>query len=145
MPQRTSSSIHIAASAGEVMAVIADFPRYPQWADGIKRAEVAAATDGRADTVRFRLDAGVLRDDYTLAYTWHGDDGVDWELSEAGTVITGMSGSYVLRPVAGGTDVDYALAVDVRIPLPGMLKRRAERTIISTALSGLRKRVEGGG
>ena len=38
----------------------------------------------------------------------------------------------------------YDLAVDVRIPLPGMLKRRAEKTIIETALKGLRDRAEAG-
>ena len=32
--------------------------------------------------------------------------------------------------------------MDVRVPLPGMLKRRAEKVIIDTALKGLKARVE---
>jgi hypothetical protein len=39
--------------------------------------------------------------------------------------------------------VTYELAVAVRVPMPGMLKRRAEKIIIDTALKGLKTRAEG--
>jgi len=39
--------------------------------------------------------------------------------------------------------VSYELAVGLRMPMPGMLKRRAEKTIIETALKGLKARTEG--
>jgi hypothetical protein len=38
--------------------------------------------------------------------------------------------------------VTFELTVGVRIPVIGMLKRRAEKTIIDTALKGLKLRVE---
>ena len=53
-----------------------------------------------------------------------------------------MSGGYLLADQWRGTEVTYELAVDIRIPMLGMLKRRAEKTIIDTALKGLKKRVE---
>lgn len=143
MPDRTSSSITVDAPPPDVMAVVADFPRYPEWADGIKEAEVVAAGD-RAERVRFTLDAGVIRDTYVLAYTWNGDDAVEWDLSEAGRIVSGMSGSYRLAGDGARTHVVYELAVEIAIPMPGMLKRRAEKTIIDTALRGLKKRVESG-
>lgn len=143
MSERTSSSITVDAVPADVMAVIADFPRYTEWADGITEAEVVAAGDGgRAERVRFTLDAGVIRDTYVLAYTWSGDASVEWDLAEPGRVVSGMSGSYRLAGAEPGTEVVYELAVDVAIPMPGMLKRRAEKTIIGTALKGLRNRVE---
>lgn len=37
----------------------------------------------------------------------------------------------------------YYLAVDLMIPMLGMLKRKAERVIMDTALKELKKRVEG--
>ena len=37
----------------------------------------------------------------------------------------------------------YELAVDVRIPMIGMVRRKAEKRIIDTALKGLKQRVEG--
>ena len=125
------------------MAVIADFAAYPQWASGVRAAEVlAAGPGGRADRVRFTLDAGVIRDSYVLAYTWHDDEEVYWELAERGTAVTEMSGAYLLTETGAGTEVTYQLAVGLAVPMPGPLRRRAEKTIIDTALKGLRSRAE---
>lgn len=145
MADRTTSSVTVAAPRADVMAVIADFASYPKWASALRSAEVLGRDgEGRASRVRFGLDAGVVKDSYVLSYDWDGDVGVRWNLAEPGSVITALSGGYVLADADGGTEVTYDLAVDVRIPMPGMLKRRAERTIIDTALKGLRDRAEAG-
>jgi hypothetical protein len=124
------------------MGVIADFGAYPGWATGIRSAEVLASqADGRAERVRFSLDAGVIKDSYVLLYNWDGDAVVRWQLAEAGSVVTEMSGEYQLAENAQGTQVRYELTVGTRVPL-GLLKRRAERTIIETALKGLKSRAE---
>jgi len=145
MADRTTASIAVAAPRADVMAVIADFAAYPEWAAAVRSAEVVDRDQGgRARLVRFRLDAGVIKDSYVLAYDWDGDHGVRWDLAEPGSVITALSGGYRLAEAEAGTKVTYDLAVDVRIPMPGMLKRRAEKTIIDTALKGLRDRAEAG-
>jgi ribosome-associated toxin RatA of RatAB toxin-antitoxin module len=142
MADQTSSSIVIAAPAARVMDVIADFPAYPDWAQGMKRAEVKESfPDGRAKDVYFEIEATPIKDSYTLAYDWHGDRSVSWHLVQ-GKMLKAMEGSYTLAPQVGGTEVTYRLAVDVSIPMIGMLKRRAEKVIIDTALKGLKKRVE---
>lgn len=143
MADRTSASITINASVPEVMAVIADFPAYPGWAEGIAAAEVlSTAEDGRAEQVRMTLEAGPINDTYVLAYDWRGDSAVHWSLAEPGTMLTGMTGAYRLTPCEGGSEVTYELAVDVRIPMIGMVRRKAEKRIIETALKGLKRRVE---
>jgi ribosome-associated toxin RatA of RatAB toxin-antitoxin module len=148
MADRTESSIDIAATPGEVLDVIADFDSYPHWATEVKKVQVLTEEgDGWADQVQFTLDAGAIKDTYTLDYDWDvHEDGtgvVSWSLVEA-TVLKSMNGSYTL--VAKGNDettVTYRLAVDVKIPMLGMLKRKAEKVIIDTALKSLKKRVEG--
>jgi hypothetical protein len=126
------------------MSVIADFAAYPDWATGVRSAEIiSSGADGRPAAVRFELDAGVIRDRYTLAYRWEGDAAVRWDLSQPGSMISEMSGGYLLAGDGGGTRVTYELAVGLRVPMIGMLKRRAEKTIIDTALKGLRSRAEG--
>lgn len=143
MASGTSSAILIAAPRAAVMAVIADFTAYPQWASAVRAAEVLGEEgDGRAGRVRFTLDAGVVKDTYTLGYDWDGDASVHWHLAEPGSVISAMDGGYVLADQAGATQATYELSVDIRIPMPGLLKRRAEKTIIDTALRGLKNRVE---
>ncbi|PRX97027.1 SRPBCC family protein [Allonocardiopsis opalescens] len=145
MADRTRSSITINAGTADVLAVIADFPRYPEWADGVKDAGVESVDgEGRPERVRFALDAGVIKDRYVLAYDWTAD-GVRWRMAEPGSVLAELAGGYTLRGSGGRTEVEYELAADIAIPLPGLVKRQAERRIVDTALKGLKRRVERGG
>ena len=144
---RTTSDIVVEATPQEVMTVIADFGSYPEWATGVRSADVVGSrgADGRPDRVHFVLDASPISDEYDLGYTWDGDRSVAWTLVEPGSMLTGMDGAYELAPApGGGTTVTYQLAVDVKVPLLGMLKRKAEKVIIDTALKGLKQRVERG-
>ena len=76
----------------------------------------------------------------TLAYTWS-DDEVSWHLV-SGRSIKAMDGSYRLQATTVGTDVDYALSIDIDVPLLPVLKRKAEQVLIDTALRALKTRVE---
>ena len=142
MAEQTTSSIVIDADPAAIMAVISDFDAYPVWAQGVKKADVVEqGGDGRPERVFFELDASPIKDSYTLAYDWHGDDSVTWTLVE-GKMLKAMDGAYELAARGDGTEVTYRLAVDISIPMIGMLKRKAEKVIIDTALKGLKKRVE---
>ncbi|MFE3517330.1 SRPBCC family protein [Streptomyces sp. NPDC059166] len=144
MAEHTSSSITIDAAPADVMGVIADFARYPEWTGEVKEAEILATDDqGRAEQVRLVLDAGAIKDDHVLAYTWNSEYEVDWTLVKS-QMLRALDGSYALAPLGDGerTQVTYRLAVDVKIPLLGMIKRKAEKVIIDRALAGLKKRVE---
>ncbi|HET7761494.1 MAG TPA: SRPBCC family protein [Phycicoccus sp.] len=147
MADRTRSSVEIAAEPGAVLDVIADFERYPEWAGQVKESTVLTEDgDGWADQVEFTLDAGVIKDQYVLEYDWDvAEDGtgvVAWHLVRA-TLLKGLTGTYTLELAGPGTRVTYDLEVDLTMPMIGMLKRKAERHIISTALTELKKRVEG--
>jgi hypothetical protein len=145
MADQSTQSITIHAEPASVMAVIADFDNYPLWAGSVKRAEVLDnGADGRARRVAFTLDAGVVRDQYELEYEWSGVGRVDWRLLKA-QMMRAQEGSYVLeRTGDGATLVTYSLSVDLVIPMLGLLKRKAERIIMDTALKELKKRVESG-
>jgi ribosome-associated toxin RatA of RatAB toxin-antitoxin module len=148
MADRTVSSIVVDAAPAAVLEVIADFEKYPDWTGAVKQVTVLQREDdGRGSQVRFVLDAGAIRDTYVLEYTWDfAEDGtgtLSWALVES-TVLKALDGAYVLSEVAGGTDVRYSLAVDLRIPMLGMLRRKAEKAIIDAALNELKKRVESG-
>lgn len=143
MADRTSSSITVKAGKAEIMAVIADLEAYPRWASGIRELTVQeTGKDGRAKRARLTFDGGPFSDTVGLAYGWEDDDRVTWELAEPGTVVTGLHGTYDLAEKGGVTEVTYELAVDVRIPVIGMVKRKGEKRIIDSALKGLKRRVE---
>ena len=146
MADRTESSIDIAAVPGQVLDVIADFESYPEWATEVKKVSVLTEEgDGWADQVKFTLDAGAIKDTYVLDYEWDvvedGTGVVSWSLVSA-QVLKAMNGSYTLSSDGAGTKVTYRLAVDVKIPMIGLLKRKAEKVIVDTALKELKKRVE---
>jgi ribosome-associated toxin RatA of RatAB toxin-antitoxin module len=143
MAEQTTSNIVISANPASIMGVIADFDAYPSWAQGVKKAEVVEdGTNGRAKQVYFELDAAPIKDAYTLSYDWRGDDSVTWTLVK-GKMLKAMNGAYELRGHGDdSTEVTYRLAVEISIPMIGMLRRKAEKVIIDTALKGLKKRVE---
>ncbi|MGH3353531.1 MAG: SRPBCC family protein [Nocardioides sp.] len=142
MADQTTSTIVIEATPSAVMAVIADFKSYPVWAKGMQEVSVVeTGVDGRAEEVRFVLDVAPIKDEYTLAYDWDDDRQVTWSLVK-GNLLRSMDGAYVLRDLGGRTEVTYRLALDLSIPLIGMLKRKGEKVLIDTALRGLKQRVE---
>ena len=142
MADQSTQSIVVDAPAADVMAVIADFPAYPQWAASVKKVEVLEeGPEGRARRVRFAIDQAMIRDEYVLEYTWDGDHTVSWTLVE-GQLQKRNDGSYTLDESDGKTEVTYAITIDVTMPLMGMLKRKAEKVILDTALKELKKRVE---
>ncbi|MDA2988493.1 MAG: SRPBCC family protein [Actinomycetota bacterium] len=145
MADQTESSIDINASPAQIMSVIADLAAYPQWSDGITSVEVLSVyeDDGRPADARFQLESGPIRDTYELEYDWDGDSKVTWTLTK-GDMVTAMDGMYQLSAHGDSTNVLYRLAVDVKIPMLGMIKRKAEKVIIDTALKGLKERVESG-
>ncbi|WP_338891604.1 SRPBCC family protein [Rhodococcus sovatensis] len=145
MAERTQRSITVDAPSTRVMDVIADFDAYPTWVSAAKSVEVlATGADGRAERVKFVLDAGMVKDTYELSYQWAPDgSSVSWELV-SGDMQKSQTGSYSLSDNAdGGTEVTYELAVDLNIPMIGLFKRKAEKVITDTALKELKKRVEG--
>lgn len=142
MGDQASDSVVINASPDAVMAVILDLEAYPEWSDDIKKVEVLSRDDReRPLEVAFDVDARVARVQYTLRYDHAMDNGVTWSLVE-GEVLDQLDGSYVLAPQGDTTEVTYALEVDIAMPVPGFLKKRAAKTILDTGLKGLKRRVE---
>jgi ribosome-associated toxin RatA of RatAB toxin-antitoxin module len=145
MPDESTQSIVIDAPPERILAVIADFEAYPEWTNGVKETEVLAeGPDGRGEQVRFTLDAGPIKDVYTLAYQWAPDGlKVSWDLVK-GQMQKSQQGSYTLTPKGDRTEVTYTLSVQLAIPLLGLLRRKAEKVIMDTALKELKRRVETG-
>jgi ribosome-associated toxin RatA of RatAB toxin-antitoxin module len=144
MADESTQSIVVDAPPSEIMAVIADFPVYPEWTNAVKETEVLAEfEDGTAREVRFTLDAGPFKDVYTLAYEWAPDGlSVDWNLVK-GQMQKAQRGRYLLTPDGDKTKVTYTLSVQLAVPMIGLFRRKAEKMIMDIALKELKRRVEG--
>lgn len=144
MADKTAQTIHIDADPATVMAVIADIASYPEWVSEYTETEIMEAdAHGYPTVARLVLDAAVLSDTMVLRYEWPADrSSVRWSLVSS-SLLKALDGAYTLTPSDGGTDVTYELAVDLTVPMIGLLKRKAERRLTETALKDLKKRVEG--
>jgi hypothetical protein len=143
MADEAHERISVAASPDLCWAVATDFERYPEWAKDVKHAAVLERDDqGRGSRVEYRV-AGLGRSiRYVLRYDYaEAPAAFSWDLVE-GDVLRQLDGRYGFEADGSGTKVTYDLLVDVAIPLPGMIKRRAAGMIVGTALKELKKEVE---
>ncbi|MEH0937377.1 SRPBCC family protein [Micromonospora psammae] len=148
MADSSTQSIIIGASPDRVAAVISDFPSYPQWTDAVQRVEVVEEyEDGYASQVRFTIDAGVMADEYVLAYEYAEDlSRIEWHLVAPSKMQRSQRGSYDIVGNPDGTStVTYTLEVELSVAMLGMFRRKAEKMIMDTALKQLKRRVETSG
>jgi uncharacterized protein YndB with AHSA1/START domain len=142
MGEKVNDETTIAAPIDTVWEVITDLPTYPQWTEGVVETEVLATTDeGYPHQGRFRVDAKVAEIQYVIQYRYEDYD-IHWTLIE-GDTISQLDGTYALSENGdGGTHVRYSLEVDVDLPIPHFLKKRAAKTILHSGLKGLKGRAE---
>jgi carbon monoxide dehydrogenase subunit G len=142
MTDRVTEQTTIAASPEDVRAVLLDFESYPEWAKELKAVEVVSHDDeGRGVEVRFRAAAMGRSTSYLLRYDHSDPTRVAWELVE-GDVTKTLDGHYELAPAGDGTLVTYALEAQLKLPLPGFVKSRAQARIMHAALVDLKTRAE---
>lgn len=136
-------TIHIDADPDTIMNVIADVESYPDWISEYKQVEILEVDDGGHPKVaRIVMDAAIVKDTLVMSYEWSADRrSVSWNLVSS-SLLRALEGAYTLVSKGSGTEVSYELAVDLAIPMIGLLRRKAERRLIDGALKDLKKRVE---
>jgi uncharacterized membrane protein len=143
MADEAREQIHVDAPPTRCFEVAAAFEDYPVWAKDVKRATVLARDDqGRGTRVEYRAAAMGRTVRYVLEYDLaDAPQSFSWTLVE-GDMLRALDGRYAFTADGDGTRVDYQLTVDLSIPLPGLIKRRASGLIMGTALRDLKRVVE---
>jgi hypothetical protein len=146
MADEARESIHIKASPDQVYAVAIDYERYPDWATDVKEVEILDRdVEGRGSRVKYQISALGYTIGYILAYDYaDAPDGFSWKLEKA-KVLSQLDGTYRFEPDGDGTLVNYALAVNITVPLPGFMKKAAAGMIVDNAMKQLKRYVEAGG
>ena len=133
MAETATERITIAAPHDLVWKIATDLERYPEWAHDVKDVVITSRDDdGRPRQVEFRTSALGRSTHYTLEYDYSQAPGVlGWTMVK-GDIQRSIEGAYRFRPTDdGGTEVQYDLAIELVVPLPGFVKRRAERRILN--------------
>ena len=142
MVDSASKTEEVAASADRCFAVAVDVERYPEWAPDVKEAVVRERdSQNRPLLVEYRASALGRSTHYTLKYDYaQAPKVISWQLAQ-GDIMRTIDGSYSFEQVGEKTNVTYALSVELVVPLPGFIKRRAEGRILHT-LKELKARCE---
>ena len=144
MAEQATERMVVAATPERCFEVSSDIGAYPQWAADIKDVTIDERDDeGRPRLVTFRAAAFGRSTNYTLAYDYSQAPGCSPGCRRPGDITSKLDGRYVFAPDGnGGTEVTYHLEVEMKVPLPGFIKMRAQSRIMSIALRELKARVE---
>ena len=143
MTDTASERIRVDAPANRCFDVAVDFESYPEWVRDVKEAKILETDDeGRGTKVEYRAAALGKSIRYVLEYDYDASpEAFSWQFVE-GDMLRRLDGTYRFEPDGDSTRVHYDLAVELAVPLPGLLKRRAAGLIMGSALKELKKQVE---
>jgi uncharacterized membrane protein len=144
MSEFSKSTISIDAPIAAVQEALFALDKYPDWSTQIKSAEALTHDDqGRITKVKMSIDAGMTKDRPTLDYDWSAAPGtLSFSLDEA-DLLTGMDGVYSIKSIdEDTTEVTYQLQVSLSMPVPAMMRQKAEKATIDAALTQLKTHLE---
>lgn len=156
---RVESTVRIARSVEEVMAVLHDIAAQHEWWPGQYRSEPLETDDERRVTrAAIGNDVKVAKDNFEVVYTHdeHNHDehsydqhareqetGYRWVLAAPSSIQRAQEGAWEVRADGvQGAQVTLRLMVDSTLPLPGFLLRKALQDTAGGATRGLRERCE---
>jgi uncharacterized membrane protein len=145
MSDVSKATVTIDAPMSEVSEILKKIADYPSWSTTIKSVTVDESdANGNPVKVRLAVDAGVMKDRPTLSYDWSEAPGkISFSLDDA-DLMTEMTGVYLVKDNGDDTtDVTYELTVNLSMPVPAMMRKKAEQATIDLELSQLKKRAEG--
>ena len=144
MAELATERMVVSATPERCFEVSSDIDAYPEWAADIKEVTIDQRDDrGRPRLVTFRAAAFGRSTNYTLAYDFSEAPRVLSWVQTRGDITSKLDGRYVFAATDDGrTEVTYHLEVEMKVPLPGFIKMRAQSRIMSIALRELKARVE---
>lgn len=143
MAETAHERITVAGPPERCWATVVDYEHYPSWAKDVKQVDILERdAHGRGSRVEFRVASMGRSIRYVLLYDYSAAPfSLSWKLEE-GDMLRRLDGTYAFEAEGDGTLVTYDLAVDISMPLPGLIKRRAAGLIMGNALKELKKAVE---
>lgn len=138
----TRSTIIIEAPIAQVAEAIASVGTYPSWSSSMKAVKVLEGDAVKPTKVEMSLASGALRDEATLAFDWSNfPTSLSFTL-ESADLLTAMDGRQELKSIGDETEVSYSLTVALSMPVPDMMRQKAEKAVVDQTLKELKAHVE---
>ncbi len=139
----TRSTIIIEAPIAQVAEAIASVGTYPTWSSSMKAVKVVEGEQAKPTKVEMSLASGALRDQAVLTFDWSSFPAALSFSLESADLLTAMDGRQELKSLGDETEVSYALTVALSMPVPDMMRQKAEKAVVDQTLKELKEFVEG--
>jgi hypothetical protein len=136
-------TVEIEAPIKTCFDAITDYETFPSWQGAVVDTEVLDWDEaGRGKRVRLFVDAKVRKVDYTLDYRYDQPTRIEWDFVE-GNGINDADGHYLFEDLGGDrTRATYKFGLEVGIPLPGPVARRAHKSTLKGSVEDLKQEAE---
>jgi ribosome-associated toxin RatA of RatAB toxin-antitoxin module len=136
-------TVEIEAPIKTCFDAITDYETFPKWQSAVVDTEVLDWDEqGLGKRVRLLVDAKVRKVDYTLDYRYDEPTRIEWDYVE-GNGINDADGHYLFEELAPNrTRATYKLGLEVGIPLPGPVARRAHKSTLKASVEDLKREAE---
>jgi ribosome-associated toxin RatA of RatAB toxin-antitoxin module len=136
-------TVEIAAPIKTCFDAITDYETFPKWQGVVVDTEVLDWDEqGRGKRVRLVVDAKVRKVNYTLDYRYDEPERIEWDFVE-GNGINDADGHYLFEDLGGDrTRATYKFGLEVGIPLPGPVARRAHKSTLKASVEDLKREAE---
>jgi len=137
---KAEQSVTVNVSAEQMMAVISNYVKYPEFLPEIRRVEVKSE-EGDTAVVLFEIQM-IMRVAYTLRLTQPGPNELYWELVDS-KLMKVNSGHWKLEPVeADVTLVTYGIDLELAGKLPSSVNKRMAGEALPETLARFKARAE---
>ncbi len=138
----TKSTIIIEAPLSQVAEAIASVGTYPSWSGSMKAVKVLEGDAMKPTKVEMSLVSGALRDEATLIFDWSNFPTSLTFTLESADLLTAMDGKQELKSIGEETEISYALTVALSMPVPDMMRQKAEKAVVDQTLKELKAHIE---
>jgi len=138
----TKSTIIIDAPLSQVAEAIASVGTYPSWSSSMKAVKLLEGDAIKPTKVEMSLVSGALRDEATLTFDWSNFPASLTFTLESADLLTAMDGKQELKSIGNETEVSYSLTVALSMPVPDMMRQKAEKAVVDQTLKELKAQLE---
>jgi len=133
----------IAAPIETCFEAIIDYETFPDWQRAVVDTEILDHDEkGRGKRVHLVVDAKIRKVNYTLDYRYDEPERIEWDFVE-GDGINDADGYYLFEKLGDDrTKATYRFGLEVGIPLPGPVARRAHKQTLKASVEDLKKEAE---
>ena len=137
-----SKTVEVGADAAAVMAIVADFERYPEWSDGVKGCWVLARyDDGRPS--QLRLDAGYqgFEGTYIQAVYYPGPNQIQTVMQQ-GELFKKQEQLFSVVETGASSLLTVDIDVEPSLPVPAPLVKSMLNNVLDHLAENLKLRAE---